>query len=76
MKTLIFRATGFTSNLRTQRKTGNISVAVVPSVITEKHSEWICQGKRSSEARLQHYENHLTYVFEDDSLSLKTLSVH
>ena len=39
MKTLIFRATGFTSNLGTQTKTANINVAVVPSVgIVEKHS--------------------------------------
>ena len=76
MKTLIFRATSFTSNLGTQRKTGNINVAVVPSVIIEKHSCWICQEKMSSEARLlQHYKNHLTYVCEDDFLSLKTLSV-
>ena len=36
---MIFRVTGFTSNLGTQTKTANINVAVVPSVgIVEKHS--------------------------------------
>ena len=63
-----FGGTGFTNNLRTHRETGNSGVADPQSVITEKHSCWICQEEMSSEALLlQHYEHHMTYVCEDDS---------
>ena len=45
------------------------------SVITEKHSCWICREEMSSEALLlQHYENQGTHVCEDDSVSENTLS--
>ena len=62
------RAIGFTENQQTQRETGNTGVTDARSVIIEKHSCWICQEEMSSEALLlQHYENHMTYVFDDYS---------
>ena len=60
-------ARGFTSNVGSHGETRNGGVGVVQSVIIEKHSCWICQEEMSSEALLlQHYENHMTYVCEDD----------
>ena len=67
-KNVIVRAIGFRSNLQTQRKTGNADVSDTQLVIFENYSCWICQEEMSSEALLvQHYENHMTYVCEDDS---------
>ena len=64
----VSRAIGFTNNLQTQRETGNIDLADAQLVIFENYSCWICQEEMSSEALLlQHYENHMTYVCEDDS---------
>ena len=64
------RGTGFTENQQTQRETGNTGVTDARSVIIEKHSCWICQEEMSSEALLlQHYENHMTHVSDDYSLS-------
>jgi len=37
------------------------------SATTEKHSCWICQEEMSSETiLLQHYENHMIRVYEED----------
>ena len=67
-KNVIVRAIGFRNNLQTQRKTGNADVSDTQLVIFENYSCWICQEEMSSEALLlQHYENHMTYVCEDDS---------
>ena len=64
----VSRAIGFTNNLQTQRETGNTNLADAQLVIFENYSCWICQEEMSSEALLlQHYENHMTYVCEDDS---------
>ena len=64
----VSRATSFTNNLQTQRETGDTDLADAQLVIFENYSCWICQEEMSSEALLlQHYENHMTYVCEDDS---------
>ena len=48
--------------IRDKRKEG------VQSVIIEKQSCWICQEEISSQALLvQHYENHMRHVAEEDS---------
>ena len=64
----VIRAVGFTNNLQTQRETGNTNLADAQLVIFENYSCWICQEEMSSEALLlQHYENHMISVCEDDS---------
>ena len=53
-------STGVTNNSLTQSETGN-------SGITENHSCWICQEEMRSEVLLlEHYENHMRHVDEDD----------
>ena len=71
-KNVNVRAIGFTNNLQTQRETGNTDLADAQLVIFENYSCWICQEEMSSEALLlEHYENHMTYVCEDDSSQSK-----
>ena len=50
-----------------QIETGNSGMEVKQSVITKKHSCWVCQEEMGSEALLQHYENHMSHVAKDGS---------
>ena len=64
----VSRAISFTNNLQIQRETGDTDLADAQLVIFENYSCWICQEEISSEALLlQHYENHMISVCEDDS---------
>ena len=59
---------GFTNDTLSQIETGNSCMEDQQSVITEKHSCWICQEEMGSEALLlQHYENHMSNVAKDGS---------
>ena len=61
-------SSGITNNLRTQRDSRNRSRVVnFQAATVETHSCWICQEEMSSVAfLLQHYENHMRHVAEDD----------
>ena len=61
-------SSGITNNQLTQRDTRNRSRVVnFQSATVETHSCWICQEEMSSEAfLLQHYEDHMWHVVEDD----------
>ena len=51
-----------------QRKTRDKCKEGVESAVIEKQSCWICQEEISSQALLvQHYENHMRHVAEEDS---------
>ena len=59
---------GFTNDTLSQIETGNSGMEVKQSVITKKHSCWVCQEEMGSEALLlQHYENHMSHVAKDGS---------
>ena len=61
-------SSGITNNQLTQRDTRNRSRVVnFQSATVETHRCWIFQEEMSSEAfLLQHYENHMRHVVEDD----------
>ena len=61
-------SSGITNNQLTQRDSRNRSRVVnFQSATVETHSCWICQEEMSSVAfLLQHYENHMRHVVEDD----------
>ena len=61
-------SSGITNSQLTQRNTRNRSRVVnFQSATVETHSCWICQEEmRSAAFLLQHYENHMRHVVEDD----------
>ena len=66
--TIVEKVTQSANIALVQKESGNNSMEGLQSVIFEKHSCWICQEEMSSEALLlQHYENHMRNIGEDDT---------
>ena len=66
--TIVEKVTRSANKALVQKESGNNSTEGLESAIFEKHSCWICQEEmRSEELLLQHYENHMRNIGEDDT---------